>query len=178
MTVLALAACSTMGTVGSSVNSAASSVNSAVNHPAPIGRLMDRPPPGVTVTSGEPSGPLLTGAGLAELPDQSVDLVVAKSLKEWLTFEERKNLAEASEYAATGLTGAAVAWTSRDGAHALTANGSATAVDDVYLSLRGHVCRDVRQNVTKRGDSHFDTVTLCRSELQAGVPLWIVDAVE
>jgi len=169
---------SAAGGVANGISSAASDVKSAVNHPAPVGRAFDRPPPAVKVVSGEPSGALLAGAGLSELPDNSVDLVVAPSLKNWLTFVERKDLANASEEAAVGPTGVAVEWQSRDGARSLTAGGSATAVDDVYLSLRGHICRDVRQNITKMGDSHFDTVTLCRTEATLGVPLWTVGDAE
>jgi len=130
----------------------------------------------VTVTGGEPSGPLLTGSGLAELPDASVDLVIAPHLREWLTFAERKNLAAASEEAAVSATGLPFGWQSEDGAHTLTASGSAVAVADVYRSLRGQICRDVRQNITKKGDAHFDIVTLCRTEVAAGVPAWTIEA--
>ncbi len=182
MTAAALAACSSLSqdfnSATQSVSSTAQNVESEVNHPAPVGRLLDRPPPAVTVTAGGPSGALLAGPGLAEIPDKSVDLVVAPALKTWLTFAERKDLAVASEQAATGGTGVAVKWRSQDGAHALTADGSAVAVDDVFRSLRGHVCRDVRQNITKMGDSRFDTVTLCRTEIAAGLPLWTVEAAD
>ncbi len=189
MTALALAACSSfsqnldsakqgVSSAAQDVSTAAQDAYSEVNHPAPIGRLIDRPPPAVTVTAGEPSGALLAGPGLAELPDTSVDLVIAPGLKQWLTFAERKDLAVASEQAATGGTGVPVNWQSHDGARSFTADGNAVAVDDVYRSLRGRVCRDVRQNITKMGDFHFDTVTLCRIEIAAGIPAWTVEAPE
>jgi len=180
LSVATLAACSSLSEYFDSaeqhVSSAAQDVESAAQHPGPVGRLMDRPPPAVTVTSGDPSGPLLAGPGLAELPDASIDLVIAPPLKEWLTFAERKNLAAASEEAATGTTGLPFAWQSEDGTHTMTAAGSAVAVADVYRSLRGQICREVRQNITKRGDAHFGIVTLCRTEIADGIPAWTIEA--
>lgn len=170
MTVFALAACATADDVKTSADS--------LYHPGLIGRILDVPPPAVPVSSGEPAGALLAGPGLSELPDSSVDSVIAPGLKEWLTFTERKDLAVASELAATGATGRAVDWRSHDGSQSLTAGGTATAVDDVYRSLRGGVCRDVRQNITKMGDSHFATVPLCRTEITAGVIVWTVGPAE
>jgi len=170
MTALALAACTTADDLKARVEE--------YNHPGFLGRIIDRPPPAVAVTSGEPTGALLAGPGLAELPDTSVDRVVAAGLKDWLTFAERKDLALASERAAIGATGVAVEWRSHDGARSPTANGSAVAVDDVYRSLRGQVCRDVRQNITKLDDSHEATVMLCRTEIAAGVAMWAVAAAD
>jgi len=168
MTAFALGACESADNIKTSADS--------FYHPGLIGRVLDVPPPAVPVSSGEPAGALLAGPGLSELPDASVDSVVAPGLKAWLTFAERKDLALASEEAAIGKTGRTVDWQSHDGSHALTAGGTATAVDDVYRSLRGDVCRDVRQNITKMGDSHFATVPLCRTEISAGVVVWAIGA--
>jgi hypothetical protein len=179
MTALALAACSSIeATVGQPLSETVDSTVTALERPAPLGRAIDRSPPPVTVTQGGPSGPLLAGPGLPVLPDHAVDSVIAPDLKNWLTFEERKTLAAASETAAVGVTGVAVQWRAHDGAGAQTASGTAVAVDDVYRSLRGYVCRDIRQSFAKSGDSREETVALCRADIAAGVTIWAVNVPE
>jgi hypothetical protein len=149
-----------------------------LTHPAPLGRVIDRSPPPVAVTQGGPSGPLLAGPGLPILPDPAVDSVIAPDLKIWLTFEERKTLANASENAAVGVTGVAIKWRAHDGADVPTASGTAVPVDDVYRSQTGYVCRDVRQSFARAGDTRVATVALCRTNIAEGVTIWAVGAPE
>jgi len=145
-----------------------------VNRPAAAGSFIDRPPPGVEVVSDGPTDALLTGPYLATVPDRLVDGVVAPGLQEWLTFIERQSLAAASERAAVALTGAPVKWTSKDGSGAATAKGSAVAVSQVFRSLRGLICRDVRQTFDKDSVAHAQTVSLCRTEIASGERIWMV----
>jgi hypothetical protein len=147
-----------------------------LNRPAFLGNQIDRPPPAVDVVSGGPTGVLLTGPYVPDVPDKAVDAVVATGLKEWLTFAERQSLAMASEHAAVATTGAPVAWTAADGTGATTAKGSAVAVSQAFRSLRGEICRDVRQAVDKDNLPHAQTVSLCRTEIATGEHLWTVAA--
>jgi hypothetical protein len=142
-------------------------------HPGALGRLIDTPPPAVTVVAGGPSGVLLSGAYVPDVPDMAVDSVVGYGLTEWLTFEERRDLAMASERAAIGVTGTELPWHSHDGGDTVTATGGAVAVGDAFRSLRGEICRDVRQSFTKNGEPHAQTVTLCREPIESGATLWV-----
>jgi hypothetical protein len=179
ITALALAACaSTEATLAQPFSVTVDSTAAALERPAPLGRAIDRLPPPVAVTQGGPSGSLLAGPGLPILPDHAVDSVIAPDLKNWLTFAERKILADASENAAVGETGIAIAWRAHDGADAPTASGTAVAVDDVYRSQTGYVCRDVRQSFAKAGDRRESTVALCRTNIAEGVTIWAVATAE
>ena len=137
-----------------------------------LGKLIDRPQPQVTVTAGDPQNLRLTGTASA-VPDSALDKVIGESLKDWLSLEERQNLAWASEQAATDPTGVTVGWKSTDGTGAITAAGSATAVGDVYRSLRGNICRDVRQEIDKDGHARAQQVTLCRMSQNVDLALWL-----
>lgn len=142
-----------------------------IPHPGLVGRMIDtRPPPG-QVTEGGPSGALL-GGPVPDVPDADVDKVVAAGLTQWLTAEERRSLAAASERAAVAPASAAIDWQAHDGGDAVTATGSALAVGEVYRSLRGRICRDVRQSFDKDGKTQAETVALCRD----GAALWITSA--
>lgn len=134
-----------------------------------------RPPP-VTVVEGGPSGQLISGPFIADVPEGDVDRVVGSELHNWLTFEERQSLASASQRAAVAPTAAAIAWQSHDGGNEVTATGSAIALNDVYRSLGGAICRDVWQSVAKNGVSRSETVALCRETIASGIVLWVAAA--
>lgn len=144
----------------------------------PLGRFVDRPAPPVMLAQGGPTGVLIDGPVAPELPDPAVDKVVAASLREWLTFPERRSLAVASERAASGASGIAVTWRAQNGGDALTATGSATAIADVYRSTRGQVCRDIAQRFDKNDEPHAQTVALCRDMQVGGMTLWLIGAAD
>jgi hypothetical protein len=144
----------------------------------PLGALIDRPTPPATVIEGAPTGILIGDRFPPNLPDAAVDQVVAAGLREWLTFAERRSLAAASERAAVAPEGDAIKFQARDGGDAVTAQGSATAVDDVYRSLRGNICRDLRQSVAKNAKTQALTITLCREEVAGGTAFWIIPATD
>ena len=147
--------------------------------PGPLGKMIDRPPPPVTVTQGGPSGLLIGGTVAPDVPEAAVDRVVAASLREWLTFEERRNLAVASESAASVPTNNPVAWQAKDGNNARTAGGIAVPVADVYRSKRGAICRDVSQRVDKNDKQHVATITLCRdAQPAAAQTLWLISSAD
>jgi hypothetical protein len=145
-----------------------------LNRPAFLGNQIDRAPPAVDVVSGGPTGVLLTGPYVPDVPDKVVDDVIASGLKPWLTFAERQNLAMASERAAVAVTAAPVAWSAQDGGGEVTATGSAVAVGQPFRSLRGEICRDVRQAFDKEKVPHAQTVSLCRTEIASGAKIWLV----
>jgi hypothetical protein len=118
---------------------------------------------------------LLSGPYVPDVPDMAVDSVIGSGLREWLTFEERRDLAMASQRAAIGVTGTELPWRSQDGGDTITATGGAVAVGGAFRSLRGAICRDVRQSFTKKSEPRAQTVTLCRRAIETGVTLWIAD---
>jgi hypothetical protein len=160
--------------------SACANDRAELQRPGWLGRLIDTPSPPVTVVAGGPSGVLVSGPYVPDVPDLAVDGVIGSGLKEWLTFEERRSLAMASQRAAIGVTGTPLPWRAQDGGDAVTASGSAVAVGDVFRSLRGPICRDVRQSIDKNGDKngepHAQTITLCRTSIATGVILWLAQA--
>ena len=137
-----------------------------------LGKLIDRPQPQVAVIAGDTRVPQLTGTAQA-VPDFALDRVVGESLKDWLSLEERQNLAWASEQAATTPTGTVVPWKSTDGTGAITAAGSATPLTDIYRSTRGNICRNLRQQIDKDGRSRAQQVTLCRDSQNVDIALWL-----
>jgi hypothetical protein len=149
-----------------------------LQHPGYLGRLIDTPAPPVTIVAGGPSGVLVSGPYVPDVPDMAVDDVIGSGLREWLTFEERRSLAMASERAAIGVTGTPLPWKAQDGGGAVTATGAAVAVGDVFRSLRGYICRDVRQSISKSDEPHAQTVTLCRMPIKTGVTLWLTATAE
>jgi surface antigen len=109
------------------------------------------------------------------VPDELVDAAVAESLRPWLTPFERRSLAEASQSAAAAPTATAVAWRATDGAGDPSAAGSVTPVRDVFRSVHGRLCRDLRQSVAKGGpEPHLQQVTLCREDQGAGLYVWVL----
>jgi hypothetical protein len=145
-----------------------------VDRTAPLGRFIDRPAPQVPVTKGGPNGVLIGGPVAPEVPEAAIDQVVGANLRTWLTLEERRSLAVASETAAYSTGGLKVEWQAKDGSSAVTATGSATAIGDVYRSRRGEVCRDVFQRFEKSAVEHEQTITLCREAQAAGIPMWLI----
>jgi hypothetical protein len=156
----------------------ADSVWSDVRRPGYLGRVIYPEPPPATVVTGGPTGVLLSGTYLPDVPDTAVDQIVAADLKDWLTFEERKSLAAASERAAIGKTAKPIDWEAKDGGDAVTASGNAVATSAAYRSLRGQICRDVRQFVFKNRTEHIDAVALCRAPDGAAIPLWTIAIVD
>ncbi|HZB92290.1 MAG TPA: hypothetical protein VE397_12655 [Stellaceae bacterium] len=138
------------------------------------GLLFDQSPPPVAVVRGGPSGELIAGPAPLLVPNSAVDDVVAPSLRPWLTAVERRQLAEASQRAATGFTLEPIIWTAADPTGARTAAGNVVAVDDVFRAVRGRICRDVRQTVAKNDETHIGQVTLCRSPYGADLAVWVV----
>jgi len=112
------------------------------------------------------------------VPDGAVDSVVGAGLRDWLTYDERRSLANASERAAVAETGASIAWQAQGGADDVTASGSAVATGDPYRSHHGHVCRDVKESADKNGKTHAQTVTLCRDVIASGVAVWVVAEID
>jgi hypothetical protein len=149
---------------------------SDLKRPAFLGNSIDRAPPTVDIVTGGPTGVLLTGPYVSDVPDKAVEGVVADGLRNWLSFPEKQSLAMASEKAAVAKTGDPVKWKSTDGAGAVTAAGSAVAVAQPFRSLRGEICRDVRQAFDKDNVPHAQTVSLCRTDIASGEKLWIVTA--
>lgn len=145
-------------------------------HPGLIGRYIDMHPPAVEVVEGGPSGALISGPTIADVPEGAADRVVAASLRNWLSVEERHSLAVATQRAAVAPTTQAIDWQSHDGGNTVTASGSAVAVGDVYRSAGGEICRDVWQSVAKNGMPHAATITVCREPVSSGTVLWVAKA--
>jgi hypothetical protein len=57
----------------------------------------------------------------------------------------------------------------RDGANASTAAGAAISVGEAYRSVRGRICRDVRQSVELSRGPREQQVTLCRDDQGDGL---------
>ena len=140
----------------------------------PIPPALERTPPPVTVGNGGPAGELLAGAVPSSVPDDAVDDIVAAALRPWLNPIERRQLAEASERAATAPTGTAVGWQAVDGRGAPTATGAAMPTNGVFRSIAGALCRDVRQVVEKGDKAHEQAIVLCRQYLNNDVALWLI----
>lgn len=145
--------------------------------PGYLGVQIDQPAPPVQMIQPNPRPALIGSAIMPDIPDNTVDSVIGPALRDWLTVEERRNLAVASERAAIDAVGTTFAWQAQDGGEKVTATGTATAVGGVYRALRGRVCRDVRQTFSKDDQSHAQTLTLCREEIGSGVALWVTTAV-
>ena len=160
---LALAACSNLD------------ISSLHIGPFPqLGQLIDQKPPPVTLVRDGPAGELIAGPAPPYVPDTEVDAVVAGALRPWLTAVERRQLAEASQRATALFTLEPVAWQSVDPSGARTAAGTVVAVGNIYRSVRGEICRDVRQQVVKDDKAHQDQVTLCRHHLDGELAVWLV----
>ncbi len=139
----------------------------------PLGALIDRAPPPIAVQAtasypnplAEPVPPVITMA--------VADAVVGETLRLSLTPDGRVSLAQASMRAAAAATGAAVAWQAAGPEGAPVLAGSVVPVRDVYLSHRGHVCRDLQQMVQGPDRPQVEQVTLCREDLGDNRVLWL-----
>jgi hypothetical protein len=140
----------------------------------PTPPALERTPPPVTLRHGGPSGEVLAGSAPSPVPEDNVDDIVGVTLRPWLTALERRQLAEASERAATGTTGTPVPWQAVDGKGARTAAGAAMATDAIFRSIAGKLCRDVRQSIEKGDEAHQQAVVLCRQPLSNDVVMWLI----
>ena len=137
-----------------------------LNQPGPLGALIDRRPPAVTIRASgpypgplsDPSPPLLTPA--------MAQAVVAEPLRSALSPDATMDLARASILAASVATGTAIAWKAAD------AGGTVTPARDVYLSSHGLACRDLRQALDKPGAPEIAPMTLCRAPVGEDRPSW------
>ncbi len=93
------------------------------NHPGPLGRLIDRPAPPVTVVQGAPTGASDRRAVSSDLPDEAVDRSWRRAAG-WLTFAEQRGLATASERAAIAPAGDVIVFEAANGADAVTRPGA------------------------------------------------------
>ena len=137
------------------------------SEPGPLGTLFNRRPPPTQIRSSGPyPGPLSEPLPPVIAPEIA-EAVVAPPLRGVLDAEARANLAAASMLAATAATGAGVAWQAAD------TSGTVTAAHDIYLSRHGLVCRDLRQQVSKSGQSQVEQITLCHQDLGDNHILWL-----
>ena len=131
-------------------------------------------PPEVFVSRAGPSGELLNGPIAPSLPEDLVDAAIGDELRLWLTPIERRLLAEASQSAAVAVTGTPVSWQPLDGVAPRVAAGAAMPVGEAYRSVRGRICRDVRQSVQKSEQPLEQQVTLCREDEGADLFVWVL----
>jgi non-ribosomal peptide synthetase component F len=121
-------------------------------------------------------GVLLAGATPSSLPEDLIDEAIGDTLRLWLTPLERHLVAQASQSAAVAVTGTPVAWRPDDDAAPPAAGGMAMPVGDVYRSVHGRICRDVRQTVLRSERALEQQVTLCREDEGANLFVWLVPA--
>jgi hypothetical protein len=136
-------------------------------------RLQKRPPE-IFVTRGGPTGELLAGPIAPSMPEELIDAAIADPLRQQLTPLERRLLAGASQTAAVAQTGTPVSWQPFANLDPPAAAGAAMPVSEAYHSVRGRICRDVRQSI-ERGDRPLEQqVTLCRMDQGASLLVWLV----
>ena len=133
-----------------------------------------KPPPELFVASRGPSGELLAGPIAPSVPEELVDATIGDDLRLWLTPMERRLLAGVSQNAAVAVTGTPVSWQPLDGLDPPVAAGAAMPVGDAYRSVRGRICRDVRQSVERSDRPLEQQVTLCREDQGANLFVWLV----
>jgi hypothetical protein len=92
----------------------------------------------------------------------------------WLTPMERRLLASASQSAAVAVTGTPVSWQPLGGIDPPVAAGAAMPVSEIYRSVRGRLCRDLRQSVQKSDQPLEQQVTLCREDEGAHLFVWLI----
>lgn len=152
----------------------ADSIDKGTLRPGYLGSLIDHPPPPVTVSHGGPSGVLVVGPSAPAMPAEFADRAIADGLRDWLTPIEREGLAGASQRAVAAPTGTPVTWQALDGTGAVTAQGTAVPLEDVFRSRHGMMCRIVRQSVDKDGTPHVQQTSLCRIDEGDARQLWLV----
>lgn len=131
-------------------------------------------PPDVLVVRDGPSGELLAGPIAPSVPEDLVDATIGDDLRIWLTPMERRLLAGASQTAAVAVTGTPVSWPSIANLDPPAAAGAAMPVGEAYRSVRGRICRDVRQSVERSERPLEQQVTLCREDQGANLFVWLV----
>jgi len=136
--------------------------------------LLHKAPPRIVATRGGAWGEALEGPTPPIVADEMVDATIAESLRPWLTWIERRELAQASQRAAVAITGTRVAWQARDGADTPTAAGTAMPIREAYRSVRGRICRDLRQSVELSRGPREQQVTLCRDDQGSGLYVWVL----
>jgi hypothetical protein len=136
--------------------------------------LLHKSPPPVVAARGGPRGEVLEGPVPPFVADETVDATIGEALRPWLTGIERRELAEASQRAAVTITGTSVAWQARDGKDAPTTAGAAMPVGEAYRSVRGRLCRELRQSVALSQGPRDEQVTLCRTDQGSGLYVWTV----
>lgn len=136
--------------------------------PGLLGALIDRPPPAVRVIATGPYGNPLADPVPPVITPALADRIVAVPLRKLLGPAARLSLAQASEQAAAAKTGATLLWRSRE------AGGAVVPTHDVYISLRGEVCRDMQQQAETRAGPAIDPVTLCRTDEDDRRRLWLL----
>jgi hypothetical protein len=135
--------------------------------PGPLGALLDRAPPGITVAASGPYGNALAEPVPPLLSADIADQIVGQPLRPSLSPAARLSLAQASLTAAAATTGATVLWQSADVA------GAVVPARDAYRSHRGEICRDLQQQAQMPDGPALDQVTLCRADLGDGRVYWL-----
>jgi hypothetical protein len=153
-------------------------VDANILEPGYLGRLIDQPPPPITVSRGGPSGDLLASPVVPLMPPETADKTVAEALRNWLTPIEREGLASASQAAVAAPTGSIVPWQAVDGTGAVTARGTVIPLADVFKSGHGPICRVVRETAEKAGTTHVQQASLCRADEGDGLIVWRVARVD
>jgi hypothetical protein len=131
-------------------------------------------PPEVFVAHGGPSGELLAGPIAPSMPEELVDATIGDELRMWLAPMERRLLAGASQSAAVAVTGTPVSWQPLANLDPPVAAGAAMPVSEAYRSVRGRICRDIRQSVERSERPLEQQVTLCRADQGANLFVWLV----
>ncbi len=126
------------------------------------------------LAQGGITGELLTGGIAPLVPDGMVDSIIGDTLRPWLGLLERKDLAYASQTAAVTDRNRRIPWRTKNPAGETMAYGSVQPVSDIYRSLRGRLCRDVRQFVDRGDTSQWQQITLCREMTGANLFVWVV----
>jgi hypothetical protein len=72
------------------------------------------------------------------------------------------------------VTGTPVSWQPLASLDPPAAGGAAMPVGVAYRSVRGRVCRDIRQSVERSEQPLAQQVTLCRADQGANLFVWLV----
>ena len=126
------------------------------------------------IAQGGITAELLTAGVTPLVPDGMVDAIIGDTLRPWLAPMERKDLAYASQNAAVAERNLRISWRTRNPAGEMTASGSVQPISDIYRSLRGRLCRDVRQFVDRNEGIQWQQITLCREMTGANLYVWVV----
>jgi hypothetical protein len=138
------------------------------SQPGPLGTLINRRPPPITIRAIGPYGNALAEPVPPPIITLDIaDQVVAHPLLSSLNPEGRLSLATASMVAASAATGTTVLWQTAD------VGGTVVPARDVYVSQRGLVCRDLQQRIVTSDPTQVEQVTLCHQDLSDNRILWL-----